>query len=112
MAHSFERPNLREQIVLLISKQTGVPPNRILLTTRLLQDLGLDGDDAEELLLAFAKAFDVDMTSLVFSRHFRGEPHLLSVWRGKDIKALALITISDLERSALRKRFVEVRHRA
>lgn len=41
--------------------------------TRLLHDLGLDADDAEEFLQAFADEFSVDMSGFPFERYFGTE---------------------------------------
>jgi len=41
--------------------------------TRLLHDMGLDADDAEEFLRAFAQEFSVDMTNFRFQRYFGSE---------------------------------------
>ncbi len=41
--------------------------------TRLLHDLGLDADDAEEFLGAFAHVFSVDMTGFPFQHYFGRE---------------------------------------
>jgi hypothetical protein len=41
--------------------------------TRLLHDLGLDADDAEEFLQAFAHEFSVDMSTFPFQRYFGSE---------------------------------------
>ena len=42
-------------------------------TTRLAQDLGLDGDDAAEFMEKFSETFNVDLTSFDFSRYFGPE---------------------------------------
>ncbi|MGJ4923602.1 DUF1493 family protein [Bradyrhizobium sp. HKCCYLRH2060] len=36
-------------------------------------DLGVDGDDAREFMLAFQRAFDVDLSGFEFDRHFGPE---------------------------------------
>jgi acyl carrier protein len=41
--------------------------------SRLLQDLGVDGVDAGELLEAFTETFSVDMTHFPFAKHFGPE---------------------------------------
>jgi len=41
--------------------------------TRLLHDMGLDGDDADEFLQAFAREFSVDMDRFPFQRYFGTE---------------------------------------
>ena len=41
--------------------------------TRLEEDLGITGDDAAELLEAFAGAFEIDPTEIEFHKHFGPE---------------------------------------
>jgi hypothetical protein len=58
----------------------------ISLEQRLLQDLGIHGDDASELLLDLSSQFGVDLTALNFEKHFRPEPNLFSVLRLPSVK--------------------------
>jgi len=79
--------------------------------SRLLQDLGMDGDDAEEFLTAYAAEFGVDMTGFRFDDHFGPEaafdPLVYLWWVLFDRKKLQLapITLADLTRSAREKRW-------
>jgi acyl carrier protein len=61
-----------ERVAHFISEQTG-SHRAILPSTTLLGDLGVDGEDGIDLLDAFAKAFDVDMTSCDPQRYFGPE---------------------------------------
>jgi acyl carrier protein len=47
--------------------------NQIVPSTRLLHDLGIDADDAAEILAAFSEKFSVDLSSFPFSMHFGSE---------------------------------------
>jgi acyl carrier protein len=58
----------------LVSGQSGVPQEEITLETRLVEDLGLDGDDGHELLEAFADEFGVDMSGMAPLNYFDDEP--------------------------------------
>jgi acyl carrier protein len=60
-------------VIELVAEQTGVSPSRITATTRIGEDLGVDGDDASDLITAFATRFQVDIAAFNFSRHFGPE---------------------------------------
>jgi acyl carrier protein len=64
-------------VVRLVKRFAGVAGNQDLPpTTRLREDLGLDGDDAVEFLNAFAETFGVDMSAFDFGEHFGAESGL------------------------------------
>jgi hypothetical protein len=75
--------------------------------SRLLHDLGIDGDDAADLLRDYSTSFDVDMSGFDFDRFFGGEPHLFNFGdSGSTAKDRWLpLTVEDLYRSALHKKF-------
>ena len=62
-----------QEVIVLVAEQTGVSPSRITATTRIGEDLGVDGDDASDLLTAFASRFHVDLAGFQFARHFGPE---------------------------------------
>ena len=75
--------------------------------TRLLDDLGMDADDAVEFMEAFSEEFNVDMSEFEFKRHFGPEGfappdlfYILYCWLGrifkKDLSGLIPITLKDL----------------
>ena len=59
-----------------IERETGFPQRMVQPSTTLLAEIGLDGDDAEQFFLAFAKRFGVALDGLNLSRHFGGEGFL------------------------------------
>jgi acyl carrier protein len=63
------------EVVELVSQQLDIPTSGISRTSRLLEDLGVDGDDAVELIDAFAARFSPDLEPLGrhWSRHFGPE---------------------------------------
>jgi acyl carrier protein len=73
-------------ILSIVSRRSGIPAAKLSLEQRLLQDLGIDGDDASELLLDLSGQFGVDLTALNFEKHFRPEPNLFSVLRSPLVK--------------------------
>ena len=104
---------LLDQIVALVSRTSGVPADRIRPETRLAEDLGVDGDDADELLDAYARRFGVDLAAFEFSRYFGEEPNLMAfahwvrdLWRG-DARPTRPLTIAMLAAAAERGRWVE-----
>jgi acyl carrier protein len=60
-------------VIELVAEQTGVSPSRISAATRIGEDLGVDGDDAADLLTEFASRFHVDLAGFQFPRHFGPE---------------------------------------
>jgi hypothetical protein len=65
----------------VVSRFTGKHPSSLALDDRLLQDLGVDGDDAAEILIALSRDLNVDMSALVIEKHFRPEPDCLNILR-------------------------------
>lgn len=67
------KPETLQGVIELVAEQAGVSPSRLTATTRIGEDLGVDGDDASDLLAEFACRFHVDLTGFQFSRHFGPE---------------------------------------
>ncbi len=62
-----------ESVIYLIAELAGVSPSRITSSTRIREDLGVDGDDASEFMKAFAIRFQVDLAAFQLARHFGPE---------------------------------------
>jgi acyl carrier protein len=98
--------SIDERIVRLVAKMTGLQMKKLTMESRLLQDLGVDGDDADELINAYAEEFGVDMASFRFSTHFRSEPSLLRLLsflpsqKHERITTKVPITLRDLAEGA------------
>jgi acyl carrier protein len=96
--------------------QVGVKAAKLAMTSRLLQDLGVDGDDAVEFFQAFQRTFDVNLEKLRenWSVHFHPEGVGGSLpfqglfdsrpFPGQEVP----ISIQDLIDAALAKRWVKV----
>ena len=61
----------------------------------------MDGDDAVELFIELSKRYEIDLSTLDITKHFRPEPNLFSVLRFPSTKRAELaakrpITIADL----------------
>ena len=104
-------PKQYEKVIGFITSETGYSEDKILIKTRLYHDVGLDGDEAEEFIEAFAEAFNVDMKGFEFYRYFNKEgldslALLGSLFKTKrDQKPLDEITVEMLEQAALKKRW-------
>jgi hypothetical protein len=51
-----------------------------LLSNRITNDLGVDGDDAEELLIKFVKQYDLKWGDFEFDKHFYSEGEIYGPW--------------------------------
>jgi hypothetical protein len=56
---------LEERIICFVAEQTGIKARRILLSSSLAQEIGMDGDDAVEFFQSFGRDFNVDLGRVV-----------------------------------------------
>jgi acyl carrier protein len=101
----MQTPDHEQRVLELVSRRTRIPLSRLSVEDRLLQDLGVDSDDAADLLLELSHMFQIDMTTLETGRHFRPEPNLFSVFRlprtrREELAEKVPVTIADLIRAA------------
>lgn len=89
----------------LICELTGAAPEDVTEATCLQRDLGVEGDDAGELMTAFAERFGVDLDRFDFEAHFDVEAGFdpvrylfLKAFRPKKLHK-APVTVSDLVRA-------------
>lgn len=63
------------EIIEHVAEQTGIKAEKLNAKTRLLQDTGMDGDDAVEFFTDFANRYEVDLAPLYarWDRHFGPE---------------------------------------
>ena len=66
---------LDEQVIALVAKELGVPVSNLTASSRLLEDLGMDGDDAVEFFRAFEERFSPGLEPLYhhWAKHFGPE---------------------------------------
>jgi hypothetical protein len=94
----------------LVAFHSGLTEVRLHAGDRLLHDLGIDGDDASELMSAFFRMFPVDPCDFHFRDHFCDEgipltwPFLM-IANLIEPPQLRAITIGDLVRAAHERRW-------
>jgi acyl carrier protein len=57
-------PPIEAEVIDLIARERGLPHHKVALSSRLLQDLGMDGDDAVEFFQDFEKRYGADLAPL------------------------------------------------
>lgn len=62
-----------ERVKGLVADETGKALDKISMETRLQSDLGVAGDDGEDLLVRFQEEFSADMSRLRYDAHFEAE---------------------------------------
>jgi hypothetical protein len=65
--------SLEEEIIAFVAAEMMCSTKAITASTTLFGDLGVDGDDGDEFLVAFMKRFSVDMSGYRGNRHFGPE---------------------------------------
>jgi len=66
---------LEEQVIALVAEELEVPVSKLTPSSRLLEDLGMDGDDAVEFFQAFEERFSPELEPLYrhWAKHFGPE---------------------------------------
>ena len=102
---------LVKEVIDFVAAQRGVKPEKIGLPTRLSQDLGVGGDDGDDLIIDFGRRFNVDLTGFDSLPYFGEEaafnPLVYLYFLLFDRKKLQLtpLTIRDLVEAAERGRW-------
>jgi hypothetical protein len=77
--------------------------------TRLEEDLGYYGEDAELLLIEFSKKFNVDISEFDFAKYFSPEPFSFSFLKsnfGNRTKKTSSLTLGDLARAIINRKLI------
>ncbi len=103
--------NVLEEIKSIIHDQIGNSRSEINRSTRIFEDLRIDGDDAFELLDAFRKKFNVDMSGFNINEYFGPEGldsigFIISIF-SKNSVDLKPLTLGDLEEAAKAGKWIE-----
>ena len=97
-----------DRIRRLVAEEMRIDPEKIKPDSRLGRDLGIDGDDASELIERFAEVFEVDMTNFEFHMYFGSESWAYSIYLLFKRNKTGEITISHLEEVAKNKKWIDV----
>jgi hypothetical protein len=99
---------LEQDIVVFIADETGTRKDRVRLSSRLAQDIGMDGDDAVEFFEKFGEKFHVDLTTLSdhWYDHFRSE----GLWGSSPGFMMVTISVQDLADAAISGKWVKRYH--
>jgi len=95
-----ENTKLFDSVTQFVADKAGVRRDRITAGSRLREDLGVDGDDAYDLLIAFADRFNVRDEGLMLTDHFGPEAAWNPVAFLFQRKKLLPLTVQDLVNSA------------
>jgi acyl carrier protein len=100
--------NILRDISVLINKHTGLKNTQFERSTRLYEDLKIDGDDAFELLKEFEKQYKIDMRDFKFNEYFSPEGidviGAIISWFKKR-KKLKELTVGDIEQAIITGKF-------
>jgi hypothetical protein len=105
------RVELDASLIQFLSQELGVPTSRLAPGTTLGRDLGVDGDDGLELIAAYGRRFDVDLSAFRPGKHFgpeaAGNPLIWLWWVvSRSWPKFVPITLADLELSRQARRWV------
>ena len=92
--------SLSEAVARFVADKVGVRHNKVTKDSRLREDLGVDGDDAYDLLIVFAKKFHVRDENFVLADHFGPEASWFPFAFMFRRKRLLPMTMQDLIDSA------------
>jgi acyl carrier protein len=95
-----------------IVEQVGADENAVTPYTRLYEDLGVYGDDAVDLVIAYGKEFNVDVSKFMAADYFKAEGMdviggLLRVISGKPGRVYKVLTVNDLVKGTVAGRLDE-----
>jgi acyl carrier protein len=98
----IDREDTAEKLKEFLSDQLSVPLDRLNDDVSFFHDLGVDGDDASDLLVVYAKKFDVNIDDFPINEYFGAELpltplHLLERLSGKSKQVkLKRLTVKNL----------------
>lgn len=94
---------MNEELKAFVIKESAVSDEDITFETMLSDDLGIYGDDAIEFIVAYGKAFNVDVSKFMAKNYFDGEgdvilPALVRLFRGTPEVNKKRLTVGHLEK--------------
>lgn len=87
-----------EQVAKRLSELQGMPIDKIKPSTRLREDLGLNGDDVDDFLV-FLTELGVDLAKFDFFQYFSDEPHMLWIFRKQNWRPKITLTVAEIVRT-------------
>jgi len=102
------------ELIEFISAELHVAPDQLLPSTRLCEDLGVDGADGADLIESFGRAFGVDLSRFEPALHFGPEAGfnpLLWLWSlvSSTRTRRSAITLADLQSAVESRRWFEAK---
>lgn len=95
---------MTKRIIAIVAHNRGVSPLKIGLQSDLYEDLGLTGDDVDDLFDELHKQLEIDFSGFQFGRHFTSEARYWfsgGHWKRQRIP----VTIADLVTAAKNKKW-------
>lgn len=96
---------VEENVIELVVRLTGANVSQVFVETSLREDLGVDGDDAIELIQQFAIIFGVDISMFRYAEYFGSEApmSISTIWNAlfKKGSRFRKLTVGDLVDAAL-----------
>ena len=105
MTEEIDNRNIN-QVTKRLSELQGVPIEKIRPSTRLKEDLGINGDDVDD-FLSFLVDLGVDLSKFDFYHYFSEEPHLFWIFRKKNWGPKITLTGADIVRVIQARTWIE-----
>jgi hypothetical protein len=95
--------NLYDNLVNFVIRQSVVNDEEITEKTRIVDDLGVNGDDGPEFMIAYGKEFSVDVSRFMAAEYFDGEgdiilPAIIRMIAGKEKRQRKILTVDHLSK--------------
>lgn len=92
-----------DRLKAFIIKETAVHDEEITMDTQIEHDLGITGDDAVDFMIAYGKAFNVDVSNFMAGDYFSGEggsllSTIIGAFTGKKESQKKALTVGHLEK--------------
>jgi hypothetical protein len=94
---------MNQMLIDFISEFAGIRKSKINSESRLFGDLRIYGDDAAELLIAYGKKFDADVSNFMAADYFEPEgdqilPAIIRLITGKSSPKYKVLTVGQMEK--------------
>jgi len=80
--------DLLQNLIEFIRHEIGEFKMNIEINTLIENDIGVTGDDADELIVNFSNKYHVDISNFIFKDYFYDEPHMFNIIPNRHIKPL------------------------